>query len=384
MRKIFFLLCFLVAFKTNFSQPDSTVRLQISLITCAPGNELYSIFGHTAIRVFDSTNGSDLFYNYGTFDFNDPNFLLKFVRGKLDYFLSVEQANDFFYTYQQEKRTITEQILLLTSEQKKDIYKALQANLSGKNKYYKYDFLFDNCTTRARDIIKGRSSFSQVQLVPKGTTFRNMLYIYLDSSGMCWSKLGIDLLLGSKIDKPVTVEQSNFLPDYLMFALDSSNAKNQLIQDKKVYEAYNAVGVSKNNYLPLIVFCFLFLVILLLSFLKNNAAKKIIHYTSILLLLVTGLVGFLLLFMWLATDHITCSNNYNLLWALPTNTVAIFLLKRKTIIQQYFKIVYILSWLLLATWFVLPQQFNIAFAPLLLTMMIVYKFFLKNNTLSIK
>lgn len=373
MRKIIFLLCFLVAFETSFAQADSTNRLQISLITCAPGNELYSIFGHTAIRIFDSTNGSDLFYNYGTFDFNDPNFLPKFVRGKLDYFLSVEQGNDFFYAYQQEQRTITEQILALTPQQKNDINKALQVNLTGKNKYYKYDFLFDNCTTRARDIIKGRSSFSQVQLVPKGTTFRNMLYVYLDSSGMCWSKLGIDLLLGSKIDKPVTIEQSNFLPDYLMFALDSSNVKSQLIQERKVYKAYNSNNISKNKYLPLISFSLLFLVMLLLSFLKNNDVKKVFHYVSVLLLTITGLIGVLLLFMWLATDHITCSNNYNLLWALPTNIVVVFLLKRKSFIQLYFKIVYILSLLLLATWFVLPQQFNIAFAPVLLSMIVVYR-----------
>jgi len=145
--------------------------------------------------------------------------------------------------------------------------------------------LFDNCTTRARDIIKGRSSFSQVKLVPQGTTFRNMLYVYLDSSGMCWSKLGIDILLGSKIDKPVTIEQSNFLPDYLMFAIDSSNVRHKIMQEKKVYKAFGSTNISKNNFQPLWVFSSLLLLMLLASFSNNNLIQKLHHYASVFLFL---------------------------------------------------------------------------------------------------
>ena len=123
MRKIL-LLVLIICFKMSFAQSDTSSRLQISLVTCAPGNELYSIFGHTAIRIFDSANGSDVFYNYGTFDFDDPNFLAKFVRGKLDYYLSVESANDFFTTYQREQRTVTEQVLVLSLQEKKSILQA--------------------------------------------------------------------------------------------------------------------------------------------------------------------------------------------------------------------------------------------------------------------
>jgi hypothetical protein len=373
MKKIFFLFFFFVS-TFSFSQNDTTSRLQISLITCAPGNELYSIFGHTAIRIFDSTNGSDVFYNYGTFDFNDPNFLAKFVRGKLDYYLSVEAANDFFGTYQYEHRTITEQILQLSPKEKNAIQDALLLNLSGNNKYYKYDFLFDNCTTRARDIIKKHIGFTQVQLVPKGTTFRNMLYVYLDSSGMCWSKLGIDFLLGSKIDKPVTIDQSNFLPDYLMFAFDSSNAKSKLIQERKEYKAYSVNTDSKNNYTPLITFSALFLLMLLMSFSKNNIVQKTHHHLSLFLVFLTGLLGVVLLFMWFGTNHKSCSYNYNLLWVLPTNLIALFFVNKTSEVKViYFKTVFILSLLLLTTWFILPQQFNIAFAPFVLMMSFIYK-----------
>jgi len=375
MRKII-LLVFIVFSKMSFAQLDSTSRLQISLVTCAPGNELYSIFGHTAIRVFDSTNGSDVFYNYGTFDFDDPNFFAKFVRGKLDYYLSVESANDFFLTYQNERRTVTEQVLALSSQEKKSILQALLINISGNNKYYKYDFLFDNCTTRARDIIKGRSSFSQEKLVPQGTTFRNMLYLYLDSSGMCWSKLGIDILLGSKIDKPVTVEQSNFLPDYLMLAFDSSNVKHKLIEDRRVYKAFGANNVSKNNYQPLIVFIMLLLLMMLASFSKNTFVQKIHFYSSLFFVFMSGIIGVLLLFMWFGTDHKSCSNNYNILWALPTNFVATFIAnKGVSYRKKYFRFALITTLLVLASWFFLPQQFNISLIPFVVMMAFIYKKF---------
>jgi len=375
MRKII-LLVFIVFSKMSFAQLDSTSRLQISLVTCAPGNELYSIFGHTAIRVFDSTNGSDVFYNYGTFDFDDPNFFAKFVRGKLDYYLSVESANDFFLTYQNERRTVTEQVLALSPQEKKSILQALLINISGNNKYYKYDFLFDNCTTRARDIIKARSSFSQEKLVPQGTTFRNMLYLYLDSSGMCWSKLGIDILLGSKIDKPVTVEQSNFLPDYLMLAFDSSNVKHKLIEDRRVYKAFGANNVSKNNYQPLIVFIMLLLLMILASFSKNTFVQKIHFYSSLFFVFMSGIIGVLLLFMWFGTDHKSCSNNYNILWALPTNFVAAFIAnKGVSYRKKYFRFALITTLLVLASWFFLPQHFNISLIPFVVMMAFIYKKF---------
>lgn len=373
MKKIF-LLVFIIFFKMGFAQSDSSCRLQISLVTCAPGNELYSIFGHTAIRVFDSTNGSDVFYNYGTFDFDDPNFLVKFVRGKLDYYLSVESANDFFLRYQNERRTVTEQVLALSPQEKKSILQALLINISGNNKYYKYDFLFDNCTTRARDIIKGRSSFSQEKLVPPGTTFRNMLYVYLDSSGMCWSKLGIDILLGSKIDKPVTIEQSNFLPDYLMFAFDSSNAKHKLIEDKKVYKAFGVNNISKNNSQPLLVFGSLFLLMLLASFSKNKFIQNTYHYSSLFFVFITGIIGVLLLFMWLGTDHKSCSYNYNILWALPTNFIAAFTVNKEANYRKiYFRFAFIETLVLLAGWFFLPQQFNINLVPFVVMMAFIYR-----------
>lgn len=373
MRKIFFFLLLLFSFK-SYSQQDSATHLQISVITCAPGNDLYSIFGHTAIRIIDSTNHTDLFYNYGTFDFSDPDFYSKFVRGKLNYFLNIDNANDFFASYLQEGRTIYEQILHLTNQQKQTIQQYLINNLSGNNKYYKYDFLFDNCTTRARDVLTKNTGFtSNWQLVAQGTTFRNMLYQYLDSAGACWSKLGIDILLGSKIDVPVTMEKSTFLPDYFMHSVDSFNTKNIFVTDRKKYEA-SIPATEKDNHQPLIIFSFLAVIVVALVNIKHKVIQTIFRYYAMFIVFVTGLLGCLLLFMWFGTDHKSCAANYNLLWALPTNIIACFLVNKKTnYAKNYFLIGLVISGLTVVFWFLLPQQFNVALFPFVFSNMFCYK-----------
>ncbi len=371
MKYIFSIFFFFFVLK-SFTQSDSS-KLQISIITCSPGNELYSIFGHTALRIIDSTNGSDIIYNYGTFNFEDPKFLMKFTRGKLDYFLSQEYSSQFFASYFNEGRTITEQVLQLIPQEKKQIELALIKNLSGNNKFYKYDFLFDNCTTRIKDILKRNTSFiCNNALVKRNTTFRNMLYQYLDSGGMCWSKLGIDFLLGSKIDRTVTTEESTFLPDYLMFAIDSFNINHSFISNRKAYPATSFNTSSKNNQ-PLLVFGSLLVIVVILYFLYQPKAQNIFQIISLSLVVLTGILGCLLLFMWFGTDHKSCANNYNLLWALPTNLFGFYLYITKSKYKNlYFNVATMLTFVLLCLWFVLPQQFNIAFLPLTLTMGFCY------------
>lgn len=355
------------------AQNNNNSRLQISVITCSPGNELYSIFGHTALRIIDSTRGTDIFYNYGTFDFEDPNFLIKFTCGKLDYFLSVEDAVNFFASYQAEGRSITEQILNISDAQKTNIQQALVKNLSGNNKFYKYDFIFDNCTTRIRDLLRWNTHFVDNTYIAKpGTTFRNLLNKYLDSSGMYWSKLGIDILLGSKIDKAMTAGQSSFLPDYFMFAIDSFNVQKPFLAERKFYKA-SVPASAINNAMPLIIFGSLAILMVALLFIKTTVTQKIFNGLAAVLVFITGLIGCLLLFMWLGTDHKSCAANYNLLWALPTNLVACFcMFKQKAWIHHYFKIAFGIAVCLLGLWFILPQQFNIALLPLTIAMSFVY------------
>lgn len=360
----------------SFSQTDSC-RLRISVLTCGPGEELYSTFGHSAIRVVDSIHYSDIVFNYGTFDFDDPNFYSKFTRGTLRYFLSVENFNEFIAAYQYEQRSVVEQELNLSCAQKVALLNALKTNLAGDNKYYQYDFLFDNCTTRIRDLLnKNVAGYtSDRKLVPEGTTYRNQLYSYLDKGGQPWSKLGIDILLGSKVDAKMDIQQSMFLPDFLEKGIDSShtNTLPSIVSAKRFLYQAPAKDAPSNRHTPLIAFTIVAIIILAISFSGNSFAKKITLLLDSILIYLTGLTGILLLFMWFGTDHKACVTNYNLLWALPTNIIAgFFIWKRPEWLRKYFKIAAVLQILLVLCWFFLPQQLNIALLPLVILMAVRY------------
>lgn len=341
-------------------------HLRVSVLTAAPGNELYSTFGHTAIRIIDSSKQMDLVYNYGTFDFSDPDFYTKFTRGKLDYFLSVGPFTEFLYEFQMEKRDVIEQVLDLPASSKIAIQQALSENLSGNNRYYKYDFLYDNCTSRVKDILQKFAGLQVTSpLVIEHTSFRNMLHEYLDKGGQAWSKVGIDLLLGSPIDKEVNINSSMFLPDYLMKGIDSASTNQQ--RSFPISKNLVNTGVALdpgNRFIPLLFFSAMALVFILIGSLKNKFFKLITKFTDSLLFVLTGAIGCLLLFMWFGTDHKSCSNNYNLLWALPTHLIAVIgVWKSSSWMNKYLLVTAIIHLVTLITWFWLPQQLNIAFIP---------------------
>jgi hypothetical protein len=344
-----------------------TSRLRISLLTCTPGAPLYATFGHTAIRVTDSLENSDIVYNYGTFNFDDPGFYLKFVRGKLNYYLSAEYFQDFVYFYQQENRGITEQLLQLTPTEKKQLQQALKTNLEPQNRFYQYDFFFDNCTTRARDMVAHYqdSAASIKAVMPLGTSFREAIHLYLDKNHGDWNKLGIDILLGSPTDALMTARQMQFLPDNLMYSLDSLGGSHAFVGSKK--DLYPLPDTNNKAALltPLLLFSVLAVIIFLCGFSKWGRMRIFLTGFDGLLLFLTGLLGMILIFMWTATDHAMCRNNYNLLWAWPTHLIMAFLVSsKKRWAKIYFGMVAAAMLLLLASWFFLPQQMNNALLPL--------------------
>ncbi len=337
--QFFFLSFFLIAGRC--AAQDSACHVSISLLTCAPGEELYSTFGHTALRIKDSAAYTDYVYNYGTFNFDDPDFYMKFVRGKLDYFLSVDNYPDFMYEYQYFQRSVWEQQLNLSCLQKREILAALNKNLQGANRMYKYDFIYDNCTTRVRDLIFGSVPGSHVnrQLVPPGTTARNLIHSYLDRGGEPWSKLGIDILLGAGLDKPVTNTVAMFLPDYLLKGLDSAQLPNNkpVVQQKKMALNMPSPVAATGNWVPLLVISLISALLALLYFLPGQKAQSFTRIVDSFLLYITGLLGILLIFMWWGTDHRMTKDNFNLLWALPTNFIAVlFLWRNPSWLGKYF------------------------------------------------
>jgi len=371
MKKIILRL-FLISILANqqistFAQ-DST-HIQISLLTCTPGDELYSTFGHSAIRVYDSSSSKDIVFNYGMFDFDDPDFYIKFVKGKLRYFVAADRFEDFKTEYQYYHRGITEQVINLSGEEKTAIVKFLNNNIREENKYYKYDFLFDNCTTRLKDIIVANKKEKPVfkNVMPQGTTFRQAIHEYLDKNNKEWDKLGIDILLGAPLDARMTTEQQQFLPDNLMKAFDSTG---NLVESASSLYPYQKPGVSKSWFNPLIVFSLVLLFIVLLDFSKNKTAHQLLKVFDFLLFFFTGTIGILLLFMWLGTDHSMCKNNYNLLWAWPTHfVIAFFIGSKKKWVKKYFFIATIGLLLLLVAWFFLPQQLNTSLLAICLLML---------------
>lgn len=367
MKKLLFFLTF--TFFIFHSNAQDSCRLRISLLTCAPGEELYSTFGHTALRVQDSVNGTDLVFNYGTFEFS-PDFYTKFIRGKLLYSLSVEAFEDFLYAYRYESRSVQEQVLQFNCEEKQKLYAALQNNAKEENRNYRYDFLFDNCTTRAGDIVVKNTTapvvFKNI-LDGKAPTFRDLIHSYLDAGHEYWSKLGIDILLGAKLDHKVSNREAMFLPGYLLKGFDSATVDHHpLVNPPQTILQMPSPLSGKSFFTPMMVFSLLLVVILALSFLRYGWARTALNVFDFLFFFTLGLAGIVLLFMWFGTDHKVCQNNYNLLWALPTNLVmAFFVHSGKAWVKAYFKIVFFLSILLALAWFFLPQEMNNALLPVL-------------------
>ncbi|MBN9350790.1 MAG: DUF4105 domain-containing protein [Chitinophagaceae bacterium] len=353
----------------NAKAQNDSCRFRVSLLTASPGAELYSTFGHSALRVIDSVSGRDLVFNYGTFNFDESNFYMKFIRGKLKYFLSVDDYNSFASDYSADNRSLTEQVLNLTCGQADKVAEFLDWNMLPVNRFYKYDFTFDNCTTRLRDLVDTISgnAVKYRTILPKPISFRNAIHDYLNRNNKSWDKLGIDILLGRKLDRLMTNREVSFLPDYLMMAFDSASIQNQpLVKDKQVILKRHFVvqqGDNINN--PLFIFSCLFVIIAFLSFSNKNSIRKMLASLDGIFFFAYGLLGLILIFMWIGTDHFMTKDNYNLLWAWPTNIIAAFYINsRKSFARYYFLVFAIAELILLGLWFSLPQKLNPALIPL--------------------
>lgn len=365
--KLIMIFLFMMISLLSFGQDSCRVR--VSLLTCSPGDELYSTFGHSALRVTDSVSNTDVVYNYGTFNFDEPGFYSKFVRGKLKYFVSTEDFYSFEANYKYENRSITEQVLDLTCGQKQAVQQFLTWNLMPQNRYYKYDFTFDNCTTRLWDLLETVSDSSVKSNAENRdhSTFRDAIHEYLDKNHKSWDKLGIDILLGSRLDKEMTYRQTLFLPDNLMKAFDSATLNGiPLVNEKDIILKKTYVPEDKNNINnPLFIFSCLFVLIAFLSFSNSDFTKRTLASFDSLLFFLFGLIGLLLIFMWVGTDHYMTRDNYNLLWAWPPHLVlAFFLHKRKGWVRVYLLIYALAGLLLLGVWYFLPQEMNMALIPL--------------------
>jgi hypothetical protein len=351
---------------------EITTGKRISLITCGPGyQEIYEVFGHTAIRVTDSASHMDIVYNYGTFNGFEESFELKFMRGKLPYYLSVALFSDFMMEYVERHRTVYEQVLHFTPEQQKAFLNYLSWNAEPENRQYKYDFFFDNCATRIRDLYPKTlgNSFKFSPVLPSGSrlTFRDIINRYFYYT--LWERFGINILLGSKIDKVMTDSDIMFLPDYLSKGVANSSSAAGVLTGQPV----EILPGNSNPPVPVNQPFLLTTVIALLTVagLTIPRLRLLGRIMTTTLLLVTGLLGCLIIVMWFFTDHQGCSNNFNILWALPTNLFLAF--KRPKGIGRYSLVAigFILITLILHIAGI-QRILMLEFLPLLLAMVYIY------------
>ncbi|MCB0480104.1 MAG: DUF4105 domain-containing protein [Flavobacteriales bacterium] len=357
------------------SQNTLSSQSQVSVLTVGPGEDLYSIFGHTAIRIKDDSLNVDVVFNYGTFEFSDDFYVL-FAMGKLNYKLDTEPFEVFKDAYIWENRWVKEQLLNLTQSQKQKILDALLINYRPENKYYLYDFFYDNCSTRPRDIIETALG-PEVQLVypqPKpDSSFRDLTDVYLVQQS--WGDVGIDLGLGSPSDVLATEKHKTFLPDYLLTSLSLSKIKDAngtwipLVSAQQEIVPNDPIQTEFDPLSPFMVFFYLLLLYLLVGvILQSSVLLKILDS---LLFSVVGLAGWLIIFLWFVTDHNTTQNNFNLLWCFPLLFPFGLLLWVKSqgkTIRRFWIFILALNGLVILTWYLLPQKMNpyyLAFALLL-------------------
>ena len=296
--------------------------LSISLLTCSQGRDISSAFGHSALRVKDLRNGRDMVFNYGTFSFQEPHFMLNFLRGDLNYFLSVTSFQQFKRSYDATGRGISEQTLSLTPLQAAELCSFLTDNYKPSNRYYLYDFLQDNCATRIRDIFDRSKDFS-IKDTLTGMTYRDELTRLVGDRR--WMMFGIDLILGARVDREITVRETAFLPDRLSEVL--MNYCNTEMEGTPLASAGSTLSspapepgrwkdiLSKASS-PFTVFTLLF-VLYIVFYLRSGNKWKFMSICSTLLYVILGIGGIIICLMWFATHHVWTADNWNLLWMNP-------------------------------------------------------------------
>lgn len=367
MRKAFILL-FVLLSVSGFAQRQLSDSARISILTLGPyQGELYSAFGHSGIRIYDPESRMDLAFNYGVFDFDQPNFYLNFTRGNLLYMLGYYDYDLFRDHYISHNRFVHEQILDLTPQQKQHVFEYLVWNAQPQNKNYRYDYFYNNCATKVRDVfvdVFGDSmKFDDSYAIP-GYTIRDLTHAYL--SEQPWGELGIEICLGQPMDKELTPYQYMFIPDYVESAFNHAtlNGKPLVKKTVSVYES-KAEETSFSIFHPWIVFGLFFLLTAGLTY-RDWKRKQLSRWFDVMLFSLLGWLGLLLFILWIATDHEAAANNFNLLWAFPLHAVVgpmIFRKKYTGFVKKYFLGVEVILCITLLFWFLLPQELNMFLMP---------------------
>jgi len=302
----------LLSFTLGFSQSIPLSKYaKISVITCGLGNETYSYFGHTAIRVADPINNLDVVYNYGAFDFSTPNFVAKFAKGDLQYFVVVHSFADFINDYTSEKRSVFEQELLLSQDLKQKLFDKLNAVLLSEERYYTYKFIDKNCTSMVVDVINSTLNGNViVKTADTDKTYRSILFPYF--KGHFYDQLGTSIIFGTKVDQMGT---RIFLPFELKKSLEEITFQGHLLAGESKtllsFEKETPTSFWNNIYTYLFILGFVVLA-------HNKIVDKIY-------LLILSLMGFFFVGVGFYSFHQELAMNYNVLLFSPLLLILIIL-----------------------------------------------------------
>lgn len=375
LKRLVFLLALFVSVSaqaiTKLSEDAS-----VSLLTCSPGEKIYELFGHTGIHIVDKSQHIDCVFNYGLFDFNDSNFIFNFLRGKTDYQVGVCGYQDFALSYILRNSSLTELQLNLNQKEKQAIWEKLNWDILPENKVYRYNFIFNNCATRPRDVfernVEGNISYP---LSIQPITYREAIEIYTENAP--WAKFAFDLCLGSHTDEVASERDLLFLPELLSESLSQSyiikdGNKTKLTQPlKEIFPKDTKIENEKNNFFtPIVVFSFLFLIIFLVS-VYGYINKTKYHWIDIVLFTIGGMVGSIITFLFFFSKHPFTDANFNIIWLNPFMfapiLIWIFGKKKESecCLIFYFIESIVLTIFIVSMW-AIPQYFNPAFIPLIL------------------
>ena len=357
-RTYFFILLLIYSLQNIQSQElKLSEQSEISIITVGPGDVLYEAFGHSAIRVSDPVIGMDNIFNYGLFDFNQPNFKLNFTKGKLLYKLGKRPFQNFVTNNYYQKRWMKGQVLNLSQLEKQSMYALLEENALPKNAEYLYDPYFNNCATKLRDITKeilGNKVHFPSSFSDESYTLRQLMNKEL--SWNTWGNFGINLALGNTLDKTTTAEEYMYLPDYVYQAFKiAKKSKNNidvpLVLKEEVILNFKENKIQPKWYSPFFVFSILLLLSIVITYRdqKRNKRSKLLDF---LLFFLTGFLGIIICFLWFFTNHSTTPNNFNFLWAFFPNLFMAFILLQKNIPNWVVKYIKFYLLLLAVTLFV--------------------------------
>ncbi len=295
---------------------------RFSVITCSPGDEAYSLFGHTALRYVNEEDGQDIVFNYGYFSFDEPNFVWRFILGQTDYLAGAVPFSNFIEEYVQRGSQVTEQVLALEAPQARALFTLLADNCRPQNRVYRYNYFYANCTTKARDkIAQALGDGCTIRYAAGGAmpTFREA--IYSKTSSHPWYAFGIDLLMGSRADRQCTPSELQFIPENFMNSLEGASLERAgqhvpAVAATNILAPENRPAKARSNFTPFNAALLLLLFTFIVQLCELRAKKTFWGY-DVLLMTLQGLAGCLLLFMGLFSEHPAVGSNYAILLLNP-------------------------------------------------------------------